>query len=124
MKLIGANISNSICAGMQEDGKRGYNFTMPLTITQVEHIANLARLELSAAEKERYAQQLSAILEYFDRLQALDTSGIPATSSVLPPHAVLRVDEPRPGLPTQDLLRNAPQVENDQFRVPAVFEDA
>ena len=65
---------------------------MTLTIEQVETIANLARLELSAGEKERMSQQLSAILDYVNRLQELDTSGITPTSSVLPPRSVLRPD--------------------------------
>lgn len=95
---------------------------MSLTLAEVEHIAQLARLELSAEEKERYRQQLSAILEYAARLQELDTSDIPPTSSVLPPRSVLRADEARPALPTADVLRNAPQAEQDQFRVPPVLE--
>ncbi len=95
---------------------------MSLTIAEVEHIAQLARLELSAEEKERYCQQLSAILEYARRLQELDTAGIPPTASVLPPRSVLRPDETTPGLTLEDLLRNAPQVENEQFRVPPVME--
>lgn len=95
---------------------------MKLTLEQVQHIAELARLELTAEEKERYRQQLSAILEYAARLQSLDTSGIPPTSSVLPPRSVLREDEPRPGLPLEEVLRNAPQTEQEQFRVPPVLE--
>jgi aspartyl-tRNA(Asn)/glutamyl-tRNA(Gln) amidotransferase subunit C len=89
---------------------------------EVEHIANLARLELTEDEKELYRSQLSAILEYAARLSALDTSGIPPTSSVLPPRSVLRDDEPRPGLPLEDILGNAPQSESRQFRVPPVLE--
>ena len=95
---------------------------MNLTLEEVEHIADLARLRLTDEEKERYRQQLSAILEYVAQLQALDTSGIPPTSSVLPPRSVLRPDEPRPGLSTRSMLSNAPQVESDQFRVPPVLE--
>jgi len=95
---------------------------MTLTRTEVEHIAALARLELSEDELDRYREQLSAVLEYAARLQELDTSGIPPTSSVLPPRSVLRPDQPRPGLPSKDLLRGAPQAENNQFRVPPVLE--
>lgn len=95
---------------------------MSLTRKEVEHIAELARLELSEEEKERYRVQLSAILEYAARLQTLDTSNIPPTSSVLPPRSVLRPDEPGVSLPTAALLSNAPQVEDDQFRVPPVLE--
>ena len=53
---------------------------MTLTLEQVEHIANLARLDLTPEEKERYCQQLSAILAYFEQLQRVDTTGIPPTS--------------------------------------------
>ena len=95
---------------------------MTLTLAEVEHIAQLARLKLTPAEKELYRQQLSAILEYAARLQNLDTSGIPPTASVLPPRSVLRADEPRPGLPVEDVLENASQTEDHQFRVPPVLE--
>ncbi len=95
---------------------------MTLTQAQVEHIAALARLELTPEEKGDFHQQLSAILDYFAQLQEVDTSGISPDASDLPSSSPLRLDEPRPGLPTQDLLSNAPQVEDDQFRVPPVFE--
>ena len=95
---------------------------MILSLQEVEHIATLARLELSRAEKDLYRLQLSEILEYAGRLQSLDTSGIPPTSSVLPPRSALRDDEARPGLPLETLLRNAPDADDDQFRVPPVFD--
>jgi len=93
-----------------------------LTIAEVEHIASLARLNLTDEEVARFREQLSAILDYVAQLQALDTSDIPPTSSVLPPRSVLRQDEPHPGLALDALLANAPQVEADQFRVPPVLE--
>jgi aspartyl-tRNA(Asn)/glutamyl-tRNA(Gln) amidotransferase subunit C len=95
---------------------------MTLSIQEVETIAYLARLELSASEKELMSRQLSAILDYVNRLQALETDGIPPTSSVLPPRSVLRPDEARPGLDRATLLRNAPDTESGQFRVPPVLE--
>lgn len=95
---------------------------MTLTLAEVEHIAELARLGLSAEEKSRYQEQLSAILDYAARLQDLDTSGIPPTSSVLPARSVLRIDEAHPGLSLKDLLRNAPQSEKGQFSVPPILE--
>lgn len=95
---------------------------MKLTLEEVEHIAGLARLELSEEEKERYREQLSAILEYASRLQAVDTSGIPPTSSVLPSRSALRPDEAKPGMDRRTLLGEAPAVEDDQFRVPPVLE--
>ena len=96
--------------------------SMTLTLDEVEHIAELARLRLTPEEKERYREQLSAILDYAARLQELDTSGIPPTASVLPPRSVLRPDQTNPGLTLEELLRNAPETEADQFRVPPVLE--
>ena len=95
---------------------------MTLTLQEVEHIALLARLELTQEEKERYQQQLSDILDHVAQLQALDTSDIKMTSSVQPPMARLRDDEARPGLTTQQALQNAPAAEKDQFRVPPVLD--
>ena len=95
---------------------------MTLTIEEVEHIAGLARLKLTDEEKARYREQLSAILDYAAMLQSLDTAGIPPTSSVLPPRTVLRPDGPRPGLRREDLLANAPDIIDAQFRVPPVLE--
>ncbi|NPA27005.1 MAG: Asp-tRNA(Asn)/Glu-tRNA(Gln) amidotransferase subunit GatC [Chloroflexi bacterium] len=92
-----------------------------LTREEVLHIARLARLELTEAEIEQYREQLSAVLEYFARLSQVDTSGIPPTASVLPPRSVLRPDQPRPGLPREKLLANAPETEDGQFKVPPVL---
>ncbi|MGD2155807.1 MAG: Asp-tRNA(Asn)/Glu-tRNA(Gln) amidotransferase subunit GatC [Anaerolineales bacterium] len=95
---------------------------MILTIAEVEHIAELARLELTEEEISRYREQLSTVLDYFEQMQAVDTTGVPPTSSVLLAESSLRADEPKPGLDLQELLRNAPEVESDQFRVPPVLE--
>jgi aspartyl-tRNA(Asn)/glutamyl-tRNA(Gln) amidotransferase subunit C len=95
---------------------------MSLTLKEVEHIARLARLALSDEEKARYREQLSAILDYAARLQQLDTRDIPPTSSVLPARSVLRPDRARPGLPLPDVLANAPDEQDNQFRVPPVLE--
>jgi aspartyl-tRNA(Asn)/glutamyl-tRNA(Gln) amidotransferase subunit C len=93
-----------------------------LTLVEVEHIAELARLSLSEDEKALYQEQLSAVLEYAERLQALDTSAIPPTASVLPLRSVTRADQPRDSMSREDVLANAPQVEADSFRVPAVMD--
>ena len=95
---------------------------MTISLADVEHIAQLARLELTQAEKERFQEQLSAILDYATSLQAVDTTGIAPTSSVLPPRSFLRADEPRPGLDPADLLRGAPDHTNQQFRMPPVLD--
>ena len=95
---------------------------MKLTLAQVEHIAELARLALSDDEKARYQEQLSAILEYAERLQAADTSVISPTATVLPLRNVMRADEPRDSMSREDVLANAPQAEADCFRVQAVLD--
>lgn len=95
---------------------------MSLTLAEVEHIADLARLELSEDEKTLYREQLSAILDYAARLQEVDTSAIPPTASTLQAGLPLRADEPKPCLETSVLLRTAPQTAAGQFRVPPVLE--
>jgi aspartyl-tRNA(Asn)/glutamyl-tRNA(Gln) amidotransferase subunit C len=93
-----------------------------LTLAEVEHIAELARLSLSDDEMALYQEQLSAILEYAERLQAPDTSAIPPTATVLPLRSVMRADEPRDSMSRDDVLANAPQVESESFRVQAVMD--
>ncbi len=95
---------------------------MSLTIQEVEHIANLARLELTSEEKGRYRLQLSAILEHVAQLQKLDTASIPPTTSIFGGDSRLRADQPRPGLTAEALLANAPEQEKSQFKIPPVFE--
>jgi aspartyl-tRNA(Asn)/glutamyl-tRNA(Gln) amidotransferase subunit C len=100
-----------------------YNPGMSLTQKEVIHIAKLARLELSAAEIERYQHQLSSILEYADRLKEVETGKIPPTSSVLPSRSRFREDIPVASLPVEKLLQNAPEAEKDQFKVPPALEE-
>ena len=95
---------------------------MPISVDEVRHIANLARLKLTAEEEVRYAEQLSAVLDYAARLKELDTAHIPPTSSVLPFKAPLRADEPRPCPPRERMLTNVPEQEDGMFRVPPVLE--
>ncbi len=95
---------------------------MPISVEDVRHIATLARLKLTREEETRYAEQLSAVLDYAARLNAIDTSQIPPTSSVLPFDAPLREDDPRPCPPRETILSNAPEQEEGMFRVPPVLE--
>ena len=82
---------------------------MTLTQDVVRRIADLARLEITDEEVVQYCDQLSAILDYAARLQAIDTTGIPPTSSVLPPLCILREDEPVKGLEHDELYEDSPQ---------------
>ncbi|MBW5449392.1 Asp-tRNA(Asn)/Glu-tRNA(Gln) amidotransferase subunit GatC [Cohnella sp. CFH 77786] len=95
---------------------------MSITVKDVEHVANLARLDLSAEEKEQFTGQLNAILKYAEKLGELDTSDVEPTSHVLPLANVMREDEARPSWPIEKVLANAPDEEDGQFKVPAVLE--
>jgi len=94
---------------------------MRLTREEVDHIAALAKLALTEEEKERFAEQLSAVLDYAARLQELDTEAIPPTATVLPLRNVMRPDEPRPPSAREDILANAPAAEEGCFVVQAVW---
>ncbi len=95
---------------------------MAITHQDVEHVAKLARLELSTDEKEQFTEQLNAILSYAEKLNELDTEHIPPTSHVLKLVNVMRDDVTRPSLTIEQVMKNAPEEEDDQFRVPAVLE--
>ena len=96
---------------------------MDITQKEVEHVAKLARLELSEDEKRTFTRQLSAILTYMDQLKTLDTSDVEPTMTVLPTENVLRDDEVRPSLPQESALANAPEQADGFFRVPRILED-
>ena len=93
-----------------------------ITIQDVEHVAKLARIELQDDEKEKFAEQLDAILQYIQKLDELNTDDVEPTSHVLPLVNVMREDEPRPSLPIDKVLLNAPDHEDGHFKVPAVLE--
>ncbi len=93
-----------------------------LSAEDVRAIADLARLELSEAEVVLYQRQLSDILDYFKKLEKLDTSHIDPTSSVLPLTSVMRADEAGEALPVDDVVANAPDSDGEQFRVRAVLD--
>jgi aspartyl-tRNA(Asn)/glutamyl-tRNA(Gln) amidotransferase subunit C len=95
---------------------------MPLSLEEVEHIAKLARLQLTDEQKARYRGQLEAILDHVAKLQELDTKAVTPTDSGSAGQMPLRPDEPRPGLSQEELLKNAPKQEGGQFKIPPVFE--
>ena len=86
---------------------------------QVLHVARLARLELSDDEVARMTGELSAILDHIEKISALDLDGVPPTSHVVDVPNALRPDEPRPCLPREVALANAPAVDEDGFSVPS-----
>lgn len=92
-----------------------------ITRADVVHVARLARLDLSDAEIELFTAQLGTILEHVARVEALDTTGVAPTAHPIPLTNVLRADEPRPGLPRDEVLAMAPAAEDDRFRVPRIL---
>jgi aspartyl-tRNA(Asn)/glutamyl-tRNA(Gln) amidotransferase subunit C len=96
---------------------------MSLTRTEVQHIAELAKLQLTGAEEALYQEQLSDILDYIQRLNTLDTEAIPPTATVLPLRSIMRDDVARPSLPVEDILVNAPARAGDAFEVSVILED-
>ncbi|MEA2450769.1 MAG: aspartyl-tRNA(Asn)/glutamyl-tRNA(Gln) amidotransferase subunit [Thermoleophilaceae bacterium] len=86
---------------------------------QVLHVARLARLRLNDEEVERMADELSSILEHVERIDELDLEGVEPTSHVIDVENVLRPDEPRPSLPRERALANAPDATDEGFRVPS-----
>jgi aspartyl-tRNA(Asn)/glutamyl-tRNA(Gln) amidotransferase subunit C len=94
-----------------------------ISLAEVEHVARLARLALSAEEKERMRRELDGILAYIDKLRALDTEGVEPTSHAVPLTNVLRDDRVRPSCPREEMLANAPEPHGDFFRVPKIIEE-
>lgn len=90
-----------------------------LSRDQVLHVARLARLELTDEEIERFGNELSKVLDYIETINQLDLDDVPPTSHVINVENALREDAPRPSLPRDVALANAPEVEDGGFRVPS-----
>jgi aspartyl-tRNA(Asn)/glutamyl-tRNA(Gln) amidotransferase subunit C len=96
---------------------------MKLSREEVLHIAALAKVGVTDEDVETIGEQLSNILENFEALQKLDTTGIPPTAQSVALQNVIMSDEVRPSLGTEEVLANAPQREGDFFKVKIVLED-
>jgi aspartyl-tRNA(Asn)/glutamyl-tRNA(Gln) amidotransferase subunit C len=92
---------------------------MAISRDEVVHVARLARLALTEDELDRFVDQLGAILEAVGKVSELDLSGVEPTLNPLDLANVWAEDEPRPSLPPEEALANAPAVEGGAFRVPA-----
>lgn len=89
----------------------------------IGYVANLARIELSEEEKEKFRSQFGDILKYFDRLSEVDVEGVEPTAHAFPRHNVWEKDEARPGFSVEAALSNAPARRQDQVVVPKVIEE-
>ncbi len=89
--------------------------------TEVEHVAKLARLDLSDLEKTLFGEQLSQILTFVEQLQDVPTEGVPLTASVAEKESLLREDVPREGLSQEQALANGPETSEGFFVVPKII---
>ena len=95
---------------------------MKITAAEVEHVARLARLELSGDEKNLFVGQMDAILGYVDKLGELNTDDIQPTSHAVPVENAFRLDETQPSIGVAKALANAPDRAESFYRVPKVIE--
>ena len=95
---------------------------MKITEKEIEHVANLARLNLTSQEKQKMTKELAEIINFADKLNELDTQGVEPTAHVLQITNIYREDEVRPSYDREDILANAPTVEDGCIKVPKVME--
>lgn len=94
---------------------------MAVSLKDVEHIAELARLEFDDKEKQRLTHELNDILKYIEQLNKLDTSHVEPLSHVIELNNVFREDVVHPSISTDDALKNAPAKKDTFFKVPKVI---
>jgi aspartyl-tRNA(Asn)/glutamyl-tRNA(Gln) amidotransferase subunit C len=97
---------------------------MSVTVKDVEHVAKLARLEFSDAEKEKFTHQLNDILKYVEKLNELDTTNVEPLAQVVELSNVFREDVAKPSLPVEDVLANAPSRTEKFFKVPKTVKQS
>ncbi|MCA1022121.1 Asp-tRNA(Asn)/Glu-tRNA(Gln) amidotransferase subunit GatC [Halobacillus litoralis] len=89
---------------------------------EVKHVANLARLAITDEEAATFTKQLDDIITYAEQLNELDTTGVEPTTHVLDLKNVMRKDEPKKWITQDDALKNAPDKQDGQFKVPSILE--
>jgi aspartyl-tRNA(Asn)/glutamyl-tRNA(Gln) amidotransferase subunit C len=93
-----------------------------ITEEQVKHVANLARLQLSEKEVELFTKQLDDIISYAEQLNELDVENVEPTTHVLDLKNVLREDKSRKWISREEALKNAPEEQDGQVKVPSILE--
>jgi aspartyl-tRNA(Asn)/glutamyl-tRNA(Gln) amidotransferase subunit C len=93
-----------------------------ISVDQVKHVAHLARLAVTEEEAEKFTRQLDQIITFAEQLNELDTENVEPTSHVLDIRNVMREDAAKPGLPNEEVLKNAPEHQDGQIKVPSIME--
>jgi aspartyl-tRNA(Asn)/glutamyl-tRNA(Gln) amidotransferase subunit C len=101
---------------------RGVTGMSRISIDEVKHVAHLARLEISEEEAVKFRENLDSIISFAELLNEIDTDHVEPTSHVLPIRNVLREDQASEGLPKEEVLKNAPEHQDGQFKVPSILE--
>jgi len=96
---------------------------LSLSREQVQHIATLARVGLSDGDIDHFGEQLSVILDYFERLRQVNTDDVPPTAHTLALHNIWREDEAKSASGAGDVLANAPLREGNHFRVRVILDE-
>ncbi|PLS05656.1 Asp-tRNA(Asn)/Glu-tRNA(Gln) amidotransferase subunit GatC [Neobacillus cucumis] len=92
-----------------------------ISTDEVKHVANLARLAVTEEEVEKFTKQLDKIITFAEQLNELDTENVKPTYHVLDMKNVLREDVPQKGLPREEVLKNAPEHQDGQIKVPSIL---
>ncbi len=95
---------------------------MKLTLEQVDYVAGLARIKFDDEKKQVFAEQLSDILKYVEKLNELDTADVAPTTGAVESVNVMREDAAKPSLPSEEALKNAPDEARNCFRVPRIID--
>ena len=109
----------------EKNGSHLLQMSTRVSREEVEHVGELARLQLSQEELEQFSSQLSRIVTYMEEVNAVDTTGVPGTTSMVADGGtnVWRDDEVRPSLSREQAVGNAPEAADGLFRVPQVISD-
>ncbi|PLR99223.1 Asp-tRNA(Asn)/Glu-tRNA(Gln) amidotransferase subunit GatC [Bacillus sp. T33-2] len=93
-----------------------------ISVDQVKHVAHLARLAVTEDQAEMFTKQLDAIISFAEELNEVDTENVEPTSHVLDIKNILRDDVAKKGLPREEVLKNAPDHQDGQIKVPSILE--
>jgi aspartyl-tRNA(Asn)/glutamyl-tRNA(Gln) amidotransferase subunit C len=100
----------------------GGAFMSRISVDQVKHVAHLARLAITEEEANTFTKQLDSIISFAEQLNELDTTNVEPTAHVLEIKNVMREDRSQQGLPREEVLKNAPEHQDGQIKVPGIME--